>query len=266
MDKDVILKEQHENGITIITFNRPERHNAFDDVFIKRFTEELYACNDDDTIKIILIKANGKNFSAGADIEWMKRMLQFTEEENFNDALQLANLLKELKNTPKITIALAKGTIMGGGVGLLACCDMVIADDQTRFCFSEAKLGLVPATIAPYVIQAIGSRAAKYYFLTAKSFNSLEAKEIGLVQEIVKHDQLVASGIELANSLLKNGPHALPIIKQLVSKIMPYNESLIIETAELIASVRCSSEAQEGLSAFLEKRETSWVRSLDKME
>jgi methylglutaconyl-CoA hydratase len=217
-------------------------------------------------VQIIVLKANGRNFSAGADLDWMKRMVHFSEQENLVDALELANLLKVLHQSPKVTIALAHGNVIGGGIGLLACCDLVISDANSRFCFSEAKLGLIPATIAPYIIQAMGSRAAKYYFLTAKPFSAIDAKNSGLVHEIAEPEQLLTAGMRLAASLLKNGPEAIKLIKQLVADVNPIDGALINRTAALIAEVRVSPEAQEGLGAFLEKREPSWLQSIDEME
>lgn len=256
---NIILTEHRPDGICIITLNKPEKHNAFDEYLIANLTEKLITLDQDETVKVILLNANGKNFSAGADLEWMKKMLLYTEQENVQDALQLVKLLKTLSTIRKTTIGLAKGITMGGGIGLLCCCDIILAEQEARFCFSEAKLGLVPATIAPYVIRAIGSRFAQYYFLTAKIFSAIEARNMGLVHEIIAQNNLLDHGITVATSLLKNGPQALLIIKQLISRFNQSNDEILHETAELIAKVRISSEAQEGLAAFLEKREPEWI-------
>lgn len=261
-----ILVECNNLGIGVITLNRPEKHNAFNEHIIEQLTEALLKLDRDSQVKIILLNANGKNFSAGADLEWMKRMLDYTEQENFTDAMQLVKLLKTLYHVTKPTIALAKGITLGGGVGLLCCCDIVIAEENARFSFSEAKLGLVPATISPYVIRAIGQRAARYYFLTAKTFTADEAKAIGLVQEVIPHEDMLSAGMTFAATLLKNGPQALTIIKKLVSDFDVPDDALLKESATLIAKVRTSEEAQEGISAFFEKRDPTWSVNLQEME
>ncbi|MBA2653547.1 MAG: enoyl-CoA hydratase/isomerase family protein [Gammaproteobacteria bacterium] len=260
MNNDTVLVDYYPGGIGMITLNRPDRHNAFDDKMILQLTAALLDFKKDNKIKIVILYASGKNFSAGADLDWMKKMIQYSEKENLADAMQLVELLKTLSNMEKITIALAKGITMGGGVGLLACCDIVIAEEAARFCFSETKLGLVPATIAPYVIQAIGPRLAKYYFLTAKIFTAVEARDIKLVHDICSQD-VFSNGINLARSLLKNGPQSLLTIKKLVSRFNSVDDALLNETALIIAQVRTSAEAQEGLSAFLEKRDPEWAKS-----
>jgi methylglutaconyl-CoA hydratase len=253
-----ILVEHPSNGIAQVILNRPHKHNALDDNLIKLLITELTALEHDKNVKIIVLTANGKNFSAGADLAWMKRMISSSEEENFADAIQWVTLLKTLFNITKPILALPQGITLGGGVGLLACCDIVIAEKDARFCFAEAKIGLVPATIAPYVIQAIGPRAARYYFLTAKIFGTAEAQRIGLVHEMASAQDLLTTGMALALSLLKNGPNALREIKRLVLRCNLLDETFLKETAALIARVRVSKEGQEGLSAFLEKREPRW--------
>jgi methylglutaconyl-CoA hydratase len=256
-EQSVTLTKE-SNAIALLTLNRPERHNAFDDKLIQQLLAQLQNLQADPTTRIILLKANGKNFSAGADLEWMKKIAQYSESENIADALQLVELLKTLQKLSKPTIALANGITMGGGIGLLACCDIVIAEQEARFCFSEAKLGLVPATIAPYVINAIGARTALYYFLTAQIFSATEAKQINLVHEVAIEKDLLTSGMDLAVNLLKNGPNALTTIKQFMAEYISPSDTLLQGTAKLIATVRAHAEAQEGLNAFFEKRPPRW--------
>jgi methylglutaconyl-CoA hydratase len=258
MQAQEILIDKQPNGIVTLILNRPERHNALNDQLISSLIDQLTLLDNDNDVKVVILAANGKNFSAGADLEWMKKMAHFTQEQNYQDALQLVTLFKLLHGMQKPTIVLAKGFTMGGGIGLLACCDIAIAEQEAKFCFSEAKLGLVPATIAPYIIKAIGSRVALYYFLTAKLFTAKEAQEIHLIHEVVAEKDLLTTGIDLAISLLKNGPKALNEIKQLVTKFNPFNEEILQETAKIIAEVRATQEAQEGLSAFFEKRPPKW--------
>lgn len=253
-----VLAQKDPQGIGTITLNKPERHNVFDEKIIKMLNQTVLEFENDPTIRVIILAANGKNFSAGADLDWMKRMVNFSQQENVQDAMQLVELLRTLSHLSKPTIALANGMTVGGGIGLLACCDIVIAQHTASFCFAEAKIGLVPATVAPYVISAIGKRMAQYYFLTAKTFNAQEAKEMGLVQELCEEDALHAEGVKLAHTLLHNGPTALKEIKKLLLRFNGFSQDLLQETAQLIANVRVSEEAQEGLSAFFEKRKPKW--------
>jgi methylglutaconyl-CoA hydratase len=258
METNLVTSKLDANGIAHLTLNRPECHNAFNDSLIHTLNTLLDALAKDEAVRLLLLTAQGKNFSAGADLGWMKKTAHYSKDENLVDALQLVKLLKGLFSFPKPTIALAKGAAMGGGVGLLACADVVIAEESAYFCFSETKLGLIPATIAPYVVRAIGPRAAGYYFLTAKLFSAQEAKNIGLVHEISSPENLLQSGLEMAATLLKNGPHALKRIKQVINKIHPLDDNLLQETAEIMASTRVSKEAQEGLAAFFDKRSPNW--------
>lgn len=259
-DNEMILVDTKTNGIGMVTLNRPDRHNAFNEAVITQLTNILIQLQHDATIRVILLCAKGKNFSAGADLEWMKSMMHYSQEENIADVMKLVKLLRILSSATKPTIALAKGITMGGGVGLLACCDIVIAAADAQFCFSEAKLGLIPATIAPYIIHAIGPRAAQYLFLTAKKFDAHTALNLGLIHEIISPAQtLDEEGMITAKRLLENGPEALTLIKQQIAQISPGNDDQAAkETAQLLATVRASAEAQEGLSAFLEKRSPRW--------
>ncbi len=259
MNSDCVLIKQDDNGIVTLTLNRPDRHNAFNEDVINSLQVILDTINHDSAVRVVIIQANGKNFSAGADLEWMKKMIHYSHDDNVKDAMTLMNLLKTLASLKKPTIALVQGSAFGGGVGLLACCDIVIAEEDANFCFSEAKLGLVPATIAPYVIRAIGLRNTQYLFLTAKKFDVSVAQRIGLIHEIVPQGKLSEVAEQHCAHLLANGPKALSIIKNWLVRIQPNNDQALIESAELIADVRISDEAQEGLSAFFEKRKAQWT-------
>lgn len=260
MTNNHLLINVDKQGIATITLNRPELHNAFDDVLIKNLTQELKRLESDSKVGVILLVANGKSFSAGADLNWMRRMANYSMEENVRDAMALANLMQALNQLKKPTIALVQGAAFGGGVGLVACCDIAIASEQASFCLSEVKIGLIPAVISPYVIAAIGERAARRYFLSAERFDVKEAHRLGLVHEVVAGDKLMETGQQFAENLLKNSPQAMQKTKQLIARVSrsEIDSALIQETVNAIAEVRVSKEGQEGLTAFLEKRDPSW--------
>lgn len=245
-------------GFARLTLNNPSVHNALDDVIITSLTNHLRELQSNPDVRVIILASNGQHFSAGADLNWMKRMVKYSQEENILDATNLVTLLKTLSLLEKPIIALAQGVSMGGAIGLLACCDIVLAASDAVFCFPEAKLGLVPATIAPYVIQAIGARAARYLFLTAKYFSVEEAKTYGLVHKIVEAELLRDAGIEKVNAILRNGPEALSTIKKITCQ-PPLDEATLHQTAVLLASIRTSAEAQEGIKAFFDKRAPTWL-------
>ncbi len=254
MENNFILCDIKKNGVATLTLNRLDCHNAFNEVVIQLLNDKLMQLENNSQVKILMLTANGKNFSAGADLTWMKKMIQYSEEENELDALALATMFKRLFNFSKPTICIVKGKTMGGGIGLPACCDIVIAEEKATFCFTEAKLGLIPATIAPYIIHAIGPRAAKFYFLTTNFFSAFEAKEMGLVHEIVPDVNLELKSQEVVMQLLKNGQHALQNIKKVFTKFFDFDNEALKETAKLIAKIRCSDEAQQRLAEFLDKR------------
>jgi len=255
-----ILLSTLVNGVTQITLNRPEKRNALDGVTIKAFADALTQLKTDAQTRVVVIANNGEHFCAGGDLAWMQKMATSSHEENVADALSLAMLLKALYTFPKPTIALVQGAAMGGGLGILASCDMVIAANNTQFCFSEAKIGLTPSVISPYVIAAIGERAARYYFLTAELFFAEQACAMGLIQKIVSAENLSAEGLALAQTLLKNSPLSLIEVKNLVRKVShaQISDELSQLTAEHLAKMRASSDAKEGLKAFLEKRAVKW--------
>jgi methylglutaconyl-CoA hydratase len=255
-----LLLDYPQPHIAKISLNRPEKHNAFNDSLIKSLNETLLKIENDPNIRVVLLTAEGRNFSAGADLEWMQRMVNYSKKQNLEDAIGLARLLHTLNNLRKPTIAVAQGAAYGGGVGLLACCDIVIASEDSYFCFSEVKLGLIPATIAPYVVAAIGERAARRYFLTAEQFTAQKALELGLIHFISGHDKLQDKALEMATVLLHNSPQALAATKQLLQRLSSIDEKLIADTAELIAQIRTSEEGQAGLKAFLAKEKPPWLK------
>ncbi|WP_289079012.1 enoyl-CoA hydratase/isomerase family protein [uncultured Thalassospira sp.] len=259
---DAAICEIAPNGVATITLNRPDIHNAFDDVLIADLTGKIETLDADPLVRVIILTGAGKSFSAGADLNWMKRMAGYSHGENLTDSRALAKLMKVLNFASKPTIALVNGAAFGGGVGLAACCDIVIASDRASFCLSEVKLGLIPAVISPYVVEAIGVNQARRYFLSAERFNAETAKQIGLVHEIVAGDELAARGNEMANILLTNGPAAMHAAKDLIYAVAnkPISDAVIDDTAHRIADQRASDEGREGVGAFLEKRPANWSK------
>ena len=257
-----LLVEIDARGLATVTMNRPERHNAFDDLLIAALTKQLQRLDADPQVRVVTLAASGKSFSAGADLNWMRRMADYSQEENLADSLALAGLMNTLNRLSKPTIALVQGAAYGGGVGLVACCDIALATDRATFCLSEVKLGLIPAVISPYVVEAIGSRAARRYFLTAERFDAAEAQRLGLVHELVAADELRARGESLAAILMQNGPSALTAAKNLLAVLTktPIDDAVIADTARRIADIRSSGEGKDGVSAFLQKRPPAWVK------
>ncbi|HET8726942.1 MAG TPA: enoyl-CoA hydratase-related protein, partial [Alphaproteobacteria bacterium] len=196
------------DGVATVTLNRPEVHNAFNDRVIAELTGTFSRLGADPTVRAVVLRASGKSFSAGADLGWMQRMAGYGFDENLADARQLAELMRTLNDLPKPTVALVQGAAFGGGVGLVACCDVALAADTATFCLSEVKLGLIPAVISPYVVQAIGARAARRYFLTAERFSALQAKALGLVHEVVPAVMLEAALLKILDALAEGGPNA----------------------------------------------------------
>ncbi len=224
------------SGVATITLNRPETHNAFNDVMVHELITALESLNQLDNIGVILLTAEGKSFSAGADLAWMQQMVQFDHAQNVTDITALARLMQVLYTSPKITIALVQGPTYGGGIGLVACCDIAIASKHAYFCFSEVKLGLIPSVISPYVVQAIGPRQAKWYFLTAEIIDSPTSSTIGLTHEIVEHTELFARGYQLAGEILHHGKEVINATKSLMLAISnpSHNPSLIQKTVETL--------------------------------
>ncbi len=256
-ESEHLLIECNE-GVATLTLNRLQQHNAFNAELIKELQKALDQFAQDTSIRVVTIKANGKYFCAGGDLKWFKNATQLTETENREDAALLARLLQTLNAFPKPTVAIIQGSAFGGGVGLIACCDIAIAAHSASFALSEVKLGLVPATIAPYVLRAIGARQLRSLALTAQAFTSEEAYHIGLVHHVVNDSLLAATADNVIAQLLKNGPIAMSTTKKLIQDLSSNPNGELEKTAQLLAQIRVSSEAQEGLSAFFEKRSPSW--------
>lgn len=262
-----VLLEVDDRGVATLTLNRPEVHNAFDAELVTRLIELLMEAKSRRDVRAVVLTGAGRSFSAGADLKWMRSMTECSEEENFEDALHLADLMSMLNAMPLPTIACVNGHAFGGGVGLLACCDIVLASNEARFALSEVRLGLVPAVISPYVIAAIGERHARRLFLSGEPMNAKLARRVGLVHEIAKPQKLEAALEHQLSMLLKGGPNAIRECKHLVFTVenggVSADDALKRRTAEIIAHLRVSDEGQEGLAAFLEKRSPSWAQGAD---
>ncbi len=257
---DKVLFSVDLKGVATVTLNNPDKHNAFDDIIIARLTEIFNEIASRDDIQVMVLASTGKSFSAGADLGWMKRMAAYSYEDNLKDANALANMLKVLNFLPQPTIAKIQGAAFGGAVGLASCCDIVIAANKASFCLSEVKLGLIPATISPYVVNAIGLKASRRYFITAERFFAETAKQLGLVDEIVKLTELDSEVDKMITTLLANGPQAVRHAKKLALDVAYQNidDELLKDTSERIARLRVSDEGQEGLGSFFEKRSPDW--------
>ena len=250
------------NGaLATITLDRPDVRNAFNETTIADLTHAFASLGDNDLVRAIVLAANGPAFCAGADLNWMKKMALYTHAENLADAQQLAVMLRTIYACPKPVLAKVQGDCYAGGMGLVAACDIVVAAEEVHFCLSEVKLGLIPATIAPYVIKAIGEQAARRYFLTAERFDAHEAHRIGLAHEVVAAADLDDKVAALAKALLANGPQAVRQAKTLVRDVAgrPVTDALVADTAERIAHIRASNEGREGVLSFLEKRKPEWL-------
>ncbi len=258
---DPTILTQHHEGVATLTLNRPELHNAFDDALIAELSAEFERLGEDPAVRVVVLAANGKSFSAGADLNWMRRMADYGLEQNLDDARGLAGLMRTIYALPKPVIARVQGPAYGGGVGLVACCDIAIAAETASFCLSEVKLGLIPAVISPYVVAAIGERQARRYFVSAERFDAYEAQRIGLVHEVVPHATLDAKLAEILKALAGNGPQAMREAKRLARDVSrgPIDVDMIEDTARRIATIRASDEGREGLSAFLNKRKPGWI-------
>ncbi|MGQ9365825.1 enoyl-CoA hydratase/isomerase family protein [Azospirillum sp. A39] len=249
-----------EAGVATIRLNRPERHNAFDDLLIADLTAAFRDAGADPEVRAVVLEAAGPSFSAGADLGWMKRMAGYSEEENRRDAMGLAGLMRAIDRCPKPTVAVVQGAAYGGGVGLVACCDIAIASTAASFSLSEVKLGIIPAVISPYVVAAVGERACRRYFLTAERFSAAEAHRLGLVHELAEPDGLAEARDRTLKRLRDGGPAAQAAAKELIAAVArrPVDDAVIADTAGRIAAIRASAEGREGLGAFLEKRDPSW--------
>jgi methylglutaconyl-CoA hydratase len=255
-----MLNVDIRDGIARVTLDRPEVRNAFDEVVIKKLAQVFHEIAADTGIRVVVLAGNGPAFCAGADLNWMKRMARYGHDENLTDARALAEMLAALDRLPQPTIARVHGPAFAGGTGLVAACDMAVGTPQAKFCFSEAKLGLSPATISPYVLRAIGERAARRYFLSAEVFDAEEALRIGMLSVLVPATELDATIEGLLQHLLAGGPQAHAKIKNLIRAVggRPIDEALMADTAQRIAEIRVSPEGREGIASFLDKRKASW--------
>lgn len=252
-----------ERGVARVVLNNPEKQNAFDDRTIAELNRTFNTLDSDPLVRVVVLAAKGANFSAGGDLGWMKRMASYSREQNLDDARALAAMLKSLNFMRKPTIARVQGAAFGGAVGLVSCCDIAVGSSKASFSLSEVKIGLVPATISPYVISAIGQRAARRYFTTAERFDAKTALMLGLLSAVVDGNQLDDEVERLVKSLLENGPQAVRAAKRLVFDVAgrEITDELIENTCERIASIRVTEEGQEGINAFLQKRQPNWKKN-----
>ena len=260
MSEKIIITNQDERGIFYLNLNRPEIMNAFDDELIHQLNNIFLDLRNNKNIKALVVTGNGKGFSAGADLSWMRRMSDVSHEENYNDSMKLAEMLNTLYNLPFPTIAAVNGAAYGGGVGLVTACDIAVANKYAKFCLSEARLGLIPSVISPYVVKAVGERNAKYLFFTSAPISSEEAVKIGMVNFSVENEELESTVEEIILKILQGGPEAIKSAKKLIYYVesKEINEKVMNETAKRIANSRASSEGKEGISAFLNKRKPNW--------
>ncbi len=261
MTYPLFVQEIDKRGIARITLTREEVHNAFNEVLIAELTAALDGIGQDDRVRAVVLAAQGRSFSAGADLNWMKSMAGYSRAENVDDARRLARLMRTLNGLAKPTLALVQGAAYGGGVGLIACCDVVLAVEEAKFCLSEVKLGLIPAVISPYVVAKIGESAARRYFITAEPFSAWEAERLGLVHEVVDRRALEVRGRQVIDALLEGGPAAQRAAKDLIFAVSHRalsDDNLVEDTASRIAELRASEEGREGILAFLEKRRPNW--------
>lgn len=262
MTDNIVLMDV-SSGVATIMLNKPDTHNAFDEYVIASLSGKLDVLRLEKSVHTLVLRGAGKSFSAGADLNWMKRAAGFSEEQNKADALALAGMLNKLYTMPVLTIACVQGAAMGGGMGLVSCCDIVIADKDALFALSEVKLGLIPATIAPYVLRAMGERQARRYFQTGERFNGEHAHKIGFIHELTDGaDDMQARLDGIVKIVSTNGPQAMKSSKSLCLDLagQTITPELIDDTASRIARTRAGIEGKEGLNAFFEKRKAEWVQ------
>jgi methylglutaconyl-CoA hydratase len=255
-----LLVERAAGGVARLTLNRPEVHNAFDDALIAELDSAFMRIDDDAAVRAVVLAANGKSFSAGADLTWMRRVATYSHAENVADAIRLTELLRRIAGLSKPVIALVQGAAYGGGVGLVAACDIAIASEAASFMLSEVKLGLIPAVISPYVVRAIGARQARRYFISAERIDAAQAQRLGLVHEVVGADALEDAGARMLERLAANGRRAMAAAKDLVDAVAdrPIDRAVMEDTARRIADARAGAEGREGIAAFLDKRKPGW--------
>jgi methylglutaconyl-CoA hydratase len=259
---DLVQIDATTDGVVFVTINRPQTKNAFDAATIAALYEAFETRHGADKVRVVFIRGAGGTFSAGADLNWMRDAADWSEGDNRDDAMGLAKMLKALHEVPALTVALVEGAAMGGGAGIVAACDMAVAVEGARFAFSEVKLGLIPATIAPYVIEAVGARRARQLFLTANIFDADYAAHAGLIDMVLPEGSVDEFISMLTDSLSANAPGAMGDAKRLVNDVAgeEIDNRLLEETAKRIARARVSAEGQEGVRAFLDKRAPSWAQ------
>ena len=259
------LQLELAHGAATVTLNRPDVRNAFNETVIAELNNVFLELGQDEQVRAIVLAANGPAFCAGADLNWMKKMANYTPEQNLEDAQQLAEMLYQIYSCAKPVIAKVQGDCYAGGMGLVAACDIAVTVDSANFCLSEVKLGLIPATISPYVIKAMGPNAARRYFITAERFSAQEAHRIGFVHESVPAENLDQTVAQIVNAIVNNGPNAVIAAKWLVEDVTgaEIEEDLLTYTAECIADIRSSPEGKEGVASFLEKRKPNWLLHLN---
>ncbi|MCF8060112.1 MAG: enoyl-CoA hydratase/isomerase family protein [Bacteriovoracaceae bacterium] len=267
MSKKYIKLEGDTRGVWRLTLNRPELHNAFNDLFIKELTEALEDVKKNTDVRLLVLTGEGKSFCAGADLNWMKSMKDYSDHENYQDSVRLSNLFEVLNTIEVPVIAEVNGATLGGGTGLVASCDYVISSSEAKFGFTEVGLGLVPAVISPYVMAKIGESNARAYFLSGERFSAEEALHMRLIHKVVKSDDLRGATEKQIERFLKAGPmaqiEAKKLIKGVLTRIPAGHEGVKDFTCRTIARVRTSPEGQEGMSALLEKRKPSWISAGD---
>lgn len=255
-----ITIDTDEQGVATLWLDRADKCNAFNDLMIQSLHDGLADIANNSEVKILVIRARGEYFCAGADLDWMSSMLESSEHDNYQDALSLANVFRLVDSFPCPVVGLVEGNAFGGGCGLLCCCDMVMAKSGCQFAFSEVALGLVPATISPYVISSIGQRHARHYCVSGEHFDASRAYDMGLVSHLVNDDELTSAFLQLKKRLLNNGAIAMKKTKALIANLADIRDgSVVEETSWIIARVRIGDEAQEGCRAFIEKRRPDWI-------
>lgn len=260
MTDAMILTDIDARGVATVTLNRPEVHNAFNEVVIGDLRDAFDALAADTRVRVVILQGNGKSFSAGADLNWMRRMADFSLEENLADAIRMAGMFDKLNTLPMPTIAKIQGSAFAGGLGLVSACDIAVAADHAKFAVTEVRLGLIAGAISPYVIAAIGPAAARRYFQTAERFDAAEAKRIGLVHEAVPAAALDDTVATIVQEILKNAPASLRACKTLIRETAgPVTEAAREDTASRIAHIRATPEGREGIGAFFDKRAPEWA-------
>lgn len=260
--EDVVLFNTTRAGVAVVTLNRPKVHNAFNPQVIEKLSEIFRTLRTADTVRVVMIDGAGPSFSAGADLAWMRSAADYSKADNREDAGDMAEMLHRLHSLPQVTIALVHGAAMAGGCGILSACDIAIATKTASFALSEVRLGIIPAVISPYVIRAIGTRAAQRYFLTAERFDAATAHALGLVHILVNdNDGLAKESERLVDQIFTCAPGAIAAAKELIEAVAghPIDSHIRADTSRRIAERRASDEAKEGLSAFLEKRKPKWA-------